>query len=263
MRLFVISAILAVVVAPALAQTYITDDITWSTTWSPGCSPYIIQSDVTITGNSTLTIEAGVTVAFDGNYILGAGWGSAIVATGVSGNEILFTSYADTPAPGDWTYVVPNGPNPSSFEYCTFEFAENGLRVSYASATVSHCTIRSCSSSGLFIGGSSPTVEYCDIYECHDGVAITGNTSNPIINFNNIYNNSNWNVFVFNYAEPAVTIDCQDNWWGTDVGAEIASRIRDSVSNPEVYATIDYDPWLHEVPVEVASWGRVKALFAR
>jgi len=248
--------------SPALAETYVTSDITSSTSWTPAGSPYIIQADVDVTNNSTLSIEAGVTVAFDGVYIFGTAWGSAIIATGISGNGVLFTSNAGTPAPNDWKWLVVNGPNASSFDYCTFEFAEQGLRVSFASPTVSHCTIRSCGSSGLFIGESSPAVQYCDIYANRDGIGITGNTSNPMINYNNIHDNTHWNVYVFSFPEPAATIDCENNWWGTDVEAEIANEIRDSMDNPAIFATIDFDPWWVEQPVEDTSWGRVKALFA-
>ncbi|MFH1864808.1 MAG: right-handed parallel beta-helix repeat-containing protein [Candidatus Eisenbacteria bacterium] len=251
------------VASPVVAQTYITGDITSSTSWTPAGSPYIIQADVEITGNSTLSIQAGVTVAFDGNYIFGTAWGSALIATGTLGDGVLFTSNAGTPAPADWKWVVINGPNPSSFQYCTFEFAEQGLRVSFSSPTVSHCTIRSCSSSGLFIGESSPTVQYCDIYANRDGIGITGNTSNPIINYNNIHDNTPWNVYVFSFPEPAATINAESNWWGTDVEGEIAQEINDSADNPAIFATIDYTPWWFEQPVEQASWGRVKALFAR
>ena len=260
--LLCVLTVLAIAVA-AHGETYVTADITSSTSWTPAGSPYIIQADVRVTNDSTLSIQAGVTVAFDGDYYLETDWGSAMIATGVSGNHVLFTSNAGAPAPGDWKWVVINGLNPSSLQYCTFEFAEQGLRVSFASPTVSRCTIRSCSSSGLFIGESSPTVQYCDIYACRDGVGITGNTSNPTINYNNIHGNTHWNVYVFSFPEPAVTINCENNWWGTDAEAEIANEIYDNVDNPDIHATIDYDPWLHDVPVEASSWGRVKAMFAR
>jgi hypothetical protein len=50
----------------AHGETYVTADITSSTSWTPAGSPYIIQANVAVTNNSTLSIEAGVTVAFDG-----------------------------------------------------------------------------------------------------------------------------------------------------------------------------------------------------
>ncbi len=259
--------VLAVLTMAGVAhgETYVTADITSSTSWTPAGSPYIIQADVAVTNNSTLSIQAGVTVAFDGEYYLETDWGSAIIATGVSGNGILFTSNAGTPVPGDWTWVQVNGPNPSSFDYCTFEFAQMGLRANVGDPTISHCTIRSSSSSGLFCASGSPTVQYCDIYANRDGIGISSGevVSNPTINYNNIHDNTHWNVYVFNYPEPAATIDCENNWWGTDVEAEIANEIYDNVDNPDIHVTIDYTPWWVEQPVEATTWGRVKALFAR
>lgn len=253
------------VAAPALAETYVTDDITSSTSWTPAGSPYIIQTDVSVTNNSTLTIDPGTTVAFDGSYNLETGWGSAIKAEGESGNRVLITSNAGTPQPGDWGWVEVGGSNQSSFEYCRVEYGYQGLRVNDTSPApwIYHCTVRSCSGSGIFCAGASPTVERCDIYACRDGVTISGNASNPGITNNNIYSNTSWNVYVMSYPEPARTINCQNNWWGTDVEAEIAAKIRDSADNPDIYATIDYDPWWMEQPVEETTWGRVKALFAR
>ena len=251
--------------AAAHGETYVTADITSSTSWTPAGSPYIIQADVAVTNSSTLTIDPGVTVAFDGDYYLETDWGSAIAAAGVPGNRVLFTSNAGAPAPGDWTWVQVNGPNPSSFDYCTFEFAQMGLRANVGDPTVTHCIIRSSSSSGLFCASGSPTVQYCDIYANRDGIGINSGAtvSNPVINYNNIHDNTHWNLYVFSYPEPAGIIDAENNWWGTDDGAQIANEIYDSVDNPDIYATIDYTPWWVEQPVEEASWGRVKALFAR
>ena len=257
------------VAAAAHGQTYITGDITTSQVWGPSGSPYIIQADIEITNDSTLTIQSGlmsgVTVAFDGDYDLSTESGSAIEVEGEPGNRVLITSNAGTPQPSDWGWIEVSGTNQSSFEYCTVEYGYQGLRVSGTSPDpwIYHCTIRSCSGSGIFCVDASPTVEGCDIYACHDGITISGNASNPGITNNNIHGNTSWNVYVMSYPEPARIINCENNWWGTDVEAEIAQEIRDSADNPEIYATIDYDPGWHEQPVEETTWGQVKALFAR
>ena len=60
-----------------------------------------------------------------------------------------------------------------------------------------------------------------------------------------------------------MVIDAENNWWGTDIEQEIEQEISHDVDDPANYAHVDYDPWLHEVPVEELTWARVKALFAR
>jgi hypothetical protein len=247
-----------------VGQTYISSDITTSESWSEACSPYIIQADIEITGNSTLSIEAGVTVAFDGDCSLDATWGSAIIATGTPTEKIHFTSNADTPEPFDWEWVQVGGPNPSTFEYCVFEFAESALRANIADPMITHCTVRSCGSSGLFIASGSPTIEYCDIYANRDGIGLSGGAGspNPVINYNNIHGNTHWNVYTFGLPEDPVIINAENNWWGTDVEAEIANEIYDSADNPSILLTVDFTPWWTEQPVERSTWSTIKTLFA-
>ena len=260
------AVILLLFAAVACGQTYITSDVTTSQAWGPSGSPYIIQADIEIINDSTLTIQSGlmsgVTVAFDGDYELKTGWGSAIIAQGNPTHRVTFTSNAGTPAPYDWEDVDVNGPGTSSFEYCIFEFAEYGLNLGSTSAPVAHCEMRDCGV-GLFMFISTSIVQYCDMHDCHDGVMLSGPGNDPAINYCNIYGNSSWNLYVLDFPEPAATINAENNWWGTDVEAEIASEIFDSADNPNIYATIDYDPWWMEQPVEETTWGRVKALFAR
>jgi hypothetical protein len=264
MRVILAIAWIAILTASAaLGETYVSGDIAMSTAWTPAGSPYIIQSNVSVIDDSLLDIHPGVTVAFDGDYYLGAIGGSAITADGTAGDRIRFTSNSGTPAPGDWKWVEAEGPNPSSFQYCTFEYAEQGLRASDSAPTVSYCTMRFCSSAGLFMVQASPTLQNCEMYACHDGVMISGNQCNPTIHFCNIFDNTSWNLYVMDFPEPAATIDCENNWWGTTVEAEIAQDIRDSADNPSLFATIDYTPWLMAQPVAEASWANVKALFRR
>jgi hypothetical protein len=64
------------------------------------------------------------------------------------------------------------------------------------------------------------------------------------------------------YPAPGVTINAENNWWGTDVEGEIQQEIRDSADNPDIYATVDYTPWWSEQPVDASTWSRIKHLFA-
>lgn len=71
-----------------------------NTTWSLSGSPYIIENDVNVLANVTLTIQAGVIVKFydfwDGINIYGN-----LQAIGTVTDSIFFTSYADDAHGGD------------------------------------------------------------------------------------------------------------------------------------------------------------------
>jgi hypothetical protein len=264
-RSLAVATFLLLVSAAACADTYVTGDISVDTTWNRAGSPYIIQSDVNIINNSTLTLNGGTEVRFDDYFELVVDHGSKIQVEGDAVNTVLITSNDPSPVPGSWNRITVQGDQQSSFQHCTIEYASTGIRVGGADPApwIYYCTIRNCGT-GIFIASSSPTVEMCDIHGClAQAVWITGNSSLPAITYNDIYNDAGWNIYVSAYPEPARTINCQHNWWGTDVEGEIQQEIRDSVSNPgEVFATIDFSNWLTEPqPVEKTSWGRIKALF--
>jgi parallel beta-helix repeat protein len=250
-----------VVATPAVAETYVTEDITTDATWNLAGSPYIIQAYVKVITPNTLTIEPGVVVEFDGFTQLKAYNGGSIVAIGTYGNEILFTSHSATPAPDDWHSVYMFYSPASAFSYCIFEYGRYTLYADRCSSTVSYCTSR-YGKYGFMCENGSFLIENCDIVDNERGIKISGSDSNPVIHNCNLYNNTYQNIYVSDYADPpVVTIDAENNWWGTDVEAEIEDTI--TLSGSALYVEVDFDPWLHEVPVDVSSWGRVKALFAR
>ena len=92
----------------AHAVTSVSGAISANTTWSLALSPYQVTADVSVTNGSTLTIEAGVVVAFDTGTNLTISNG-ALSARGKAGQPIIFTSTpeitAGTPAPGDWGQI--------------------------------------------------------------------------------------------------------------------------------------------------------------
>ena len=259
--LLCVLAVLALA-APAIAETYVTENISTNTTWDLAGSPYIIQGSIIyITSASTLTIDPGVTVKFDASTQLRTSGDCSIVAEGSYGNEILFTSNACTPAMSDWVAVYLEQSPASSFSHCVFEYSHYNLYSDESDPIVSHCR-SSNSFYGIMCEHASPQIESCDIIHNWHGIGVFGPDSAPTVHNCNLYDNSADNMYVAGYAAPPlVTIDAENNWWGTDVDAEIASRI--NIASSPTYVEVDYDPWLHEVPVEASSWGRVKALFAR
>ena len=276
-------AILALCV-PASADTYVTEDITTDTTWDFAGSPYIIESIIYVQSASTLTIDPGVTVELSGGAAqLQTYSGCSIVAVGAEGSEILFTSGRDTPGPNDWFAITVASSPASVFAHCVFEYGRYNLSAMTSDVSLSFCTSRyaeyagfmfqsnanptmtSCSASFTDDGvriytDSSPTITDCSFTDNNQGIFIQGPASYPVIHGCNIYNNSWNNMEILGYEGPLVTIDAESNWWGVDTAPEIEATINiasASVGNVE----IDFDPWLHEVPVEVMSWGRLKAMF--
>ena len=250
-----------VVATPTLAETDVTADIDTNTTWDLAGSPYILQGSIHVTSGSILTIDPGVVVKFNSGAKLKTHAGCSIVAEGSSDNEILFTSNSGTPVPYDWYAVHVDQSPASSFSYCVFEYGQYNLNISQSDPTVSHCTSRS-SMYGITCEGASPQIESCDIIQNMNGVVIYGPDSDPVVHNCNLYDNPSGNMYVSAYLDPPmVIIDAENNWWGTDVHAEIANSIM--IHGFSIYVQVDYDPWLHEVPVEASSWGRVKALFVK
>jgi hypothetical protein len=247
-------------VGPASAQTYITEDISADTTWGPGGSPYIIQADIVIGNYADLTIAPGTTVKFDGDYELQVGWLSRLFADGSPGEPILFTSNAPSPAMSDWDQVTVIGPDPSSFTYCTFEYADIALYLSYIDPPISYCNFRNCRM-GIAVIASSPPITHCNLHDGQQGIFITNNLSRPTISDCNLYNHTGWNVHVEVFPAPLVTIDATNNWWGVTDASSIADTIHDHVDDAGLMAIIDFDPWLGGMPVGETTWGGVKARY--
>ena len=118
------------------------------TTWTLANSPYIVTGNILVSQGVTLTIEPGVEVRFDGYYYLRVD--GALVADGMPGNPIVFTSNRTNPAPGDWNTVrfastsTPaaydengNYINGSIMRYCRIEYAYAGVYLE-SSPLISH-----------------------------------------------------------------------------------------------------------------------------
>jgi uncharacterized repeat protein (TIGR01451 family) len=114
-------------------------------TWDQAGSPYVVTETVEIQAGGTLIIEPGVEVYFDaGTGIWVAGDGQ-LLAEGADAEQILFTSHAGSPAPGDWNGIsFASSPDQSSIlRYCIIEWA--GTAVTLADTDfviIDHCTLR-------------------------------------------------------------------------------------------------------------------------
>jgi hypothetical protein len=122
--------------------------------------------------------------------------------------------------------------------------------------------VRYASVNGILCWKSAPTITNCTVVNNSAGIKIVGPDVSPVINYCDLYDNVE-NLGLYEYEElPIVTINAENNWWGTDVEEEIGWTISIHPSS-EGFVEVDFDPWLHGTSVdESMSWGRVKALFA-
>ncbi|MGQ9534611.1 MAG: Ig-like domain-containing protein [bacterium] len=183
--------------------------ITADETWYASENPHIIDGDVWVENNATLTIRPGCIVRFETGKELYAGFSStagAIIANGTPDSIILFTSNVTNPSPGDWYNVglYDNTMNTSSFSYCTFEYG--GGSSGYPGelhaeginfVKISNCTFRNSGNYGVYLTSdagfntfTNNTITSCAQYPLHinaeyvrtigSGNTLTGNTIDAV-----------------------------------------------------------------------------------
>ena len=169
-----------------------------SGTWTSAGSPYLVQGGITIPADSTLNIEPGVEVEFQGNYDLTVN--GYLEAVGTETDSIHFFP-ADTSA--GWNGInFSSAPDSSHMSYCTVQYASYngviyaGINCNSSNPVISHCTISHCE--GLWGGGircsnSNADISYCTItgnQAMVEGGGIYIDNSSPLLTGCTISNNS-------------------------------------------------------------------------
>jgi hypothetical protein len=107
------------------AQTQVSGN--QSGTWTAANAPYQVTGNITIPAGQTLTIEAGVTINFQGYYRIYVD--GKIEANGTDSGQILFTTNDHNTG---WGGIRLNGtPDISIFNYCKFEYGKTDASGSY------------------------------------------------------------------------------------------------------------------------------------
>ncbi len=175
-----------------------------SGTWSLTGSPYLIEGAIMIPDGSTLNIEPGVTVDFQGAYKLYVQ--GRLLAIGTVADTITFTS-ADTT--NGWIGIqfdnTPSTNDTSKFFYCKLQFSKatgsSGAfyLVGFSKAIISNSLISNCISNaypgggGILCSGSSPIITNNTISHntsAFGGGAICCENGHPTITNNIISYNS-------------------------------------------------------------------------
>ncbi|MEI6767006.1 MAG: right-handed parallel beta-helix repeat-containing protein [Bacteroidota bacterium] len=174
-----------------------------SGTWTLGGSPYLIQGAIMIPDGSTLTIEPGVDVIFQGSYklmVLGR-----ILAIGSVSDSITITA-ADTTV--GWLGVqfdnTPLSNDSSKFYYCNLQYSKSTIgggaisTVNFPKIIISNCSISHCRADAypgggaIHCAGGKIIITHCyiaDNYSAYSGGGICCENSNPSILYNTFSNN--------------------------------------------------------------------------
>jgi len=131
-----------------MSQTNIPGGII-SGTWTLAGSPYHVQGDIQVSNNTTLTIEPGVRVIFQGYYKLNVQ--GKLLAVGTQTDTIFFTAADTTNGWKGIRYVNTPDIGSSEIKYCDIRYAKGNnfggalYFENYSAVTVSHCRISNCS----------------------------------------------------------------------------------------------------------------------
>jgi len=183
---FSISFFFLISLQPGFTQTIVPGGYV-SGTWTAAGSPYLVQGDITIHTDSTLNIQPGVEVNFQGNYSFTVNGLLQAIGTGV--DSIHFTAVTN------WQGLrFTNAPDSSHLVYCTISGSTTfggilctnsnpvitystisnnggtvwgGIYLSNSNANISYCTISNNLSlgdgGGIYMASSSPQISYCTI----------------------------------------------------------------------------------------------------
>ncbi|WP_250463080.1 FlgD immunoglobulin-like domain containing protein [Microbulbifer litoralis] len=196
--------------------------------------------NVVVEPGVTLTLEPGASLKSAPDLKLQIA--GNLVAHGVTGARVEFASASPTPQPGDWYGIEVITGGSVDLDYARIEHAVYGIDFNGGQGTMRHSLIRfnthgiyvRANSDPLITDGNEITANSYGVYVIGNGTAADNPV--PVITGNNLYDNSNYDLYTTDFGDPqSVTLDITGNWWGTADPATIESQIYTAAtSSPQV-----------------------------
>jgi hypothetical protein len=147
----------------------VTPNITSDQTWTANENPVVVNQNITIASNATLTIGPGVKVYMAQGKSITVNGG--FVTNGTKDSLIVFQGVGN----GTWGSIMFNaGPGTRAVQYCKFSNGGSSgalgtIMISSMSPRINSSVISNSGSSGIYIGGGglyldSSTIEKCSGY---------------------------------------------------------------------------------------------------
>lgn len=218
-------------------------EITKDEVWS---GMILVESDVTVSKNGSLTIDKGAKVKFAKNSKLIVN--GTLYAEGQENKAITFTSSEPTPKPGDWGGFIFNESSLNSkMEFCVLQFHTTIICRS-DSLKLNNCIIAEGSVAGIIFEIASPTIEdniitkngvgiICDksasptishnaiTSSLNDGIECRG-SSFAVISYNSISNNRKNGIYCHSGASPEISFNniTFNGSWAVTGGGKLSSN---------------------------------------
>jgi len=214
------------------AATNVTGDIKADTTWALVDSPYLLLNDIEVKENSTLTIEPGVVVQFNGSYRLDIEGG--LIAEGNSISPIEFVSsgggevyfeYTSTSGDNSLRYCRFNNTRLETYESSVdvrdsiFRGRDMVIRGGNFTMYVSNNTFTNCGSNAVMRGifpGKHIYATQNDFYNCTPELRGREDAASYVYFSNNTAHGSTHGVAVLGWAQVSYNT-IHNNTYGIDI----------------------------------------------
>ncbi|WP_136798033.1 PKD domain-containing protein [Desulfosediminicola ganghwensis] len=272
-----------VLVNCAAHATDVAGVIDTDTTWDLAGSPYIVTGGILVNPGTTLTIEAGVQVRFNGLYILTVQ--GNIRTLGTQGNEIIFTSNFIPQQKDDWVGIRLLDNIGSEINGTIIEYSKKAISLEGGSDNRFYNNVfRNCSEA---IGSwdANNTIANNNYFYNISGAAFAIGRNHSIVISNNTIENVEYGVYINEYStitinntnmlnvygysvkytgfqdSQDIVIDGRYNYWDMETTAEMdlkgatanIDNIWDFYDNPLV-GRVDYSEWLHAPNPNAYPW---------
>nr|WP_321406359.1 right-handed parallel beta-helix repeat-containing protein [uncultured Carboxylicivirga sp.] len=221
--------------------------------------PYYFSGNYSIGTSVHLSIDPGVICKFNQGARMTIKRGLIAEGGYTADSVIVFTDIKDDFFGGDSN---SNGPENITSNYYNWK----GLRFTDEafddSCRLDNCLIRYAgyynTEAAIAVEKASPTITRSSLIYNSNGVRATG-ASNPVINYCDIYGNTNYGV---QNVDMAFNIDARYNYWGSNTGPTHASNpggTGDVVTNMVNYSDFTTDGFTNPLMGDVSLNGHIQA----
>ena len=174
--------------------------------WTVNSMPYVIAGWYRVGSGTTFTIRPGVNVTFTaaGTALqsnIQVMSGGALNAGGIPAKPIRFTSFKETPAPGDWAFIQVDQGGTASLDQCRIRHAGNAnsaaLIIASSEVTVNDLLVEDCQYDGIWLDneGLSPSLSNVIVRNCGGwGMVQTAISMTPSYSNISLYGNTGGNA---------------------------------------------------------------------